>query len=473
MGVLDDQSVPSEAAKRRRARRDAVDADRSSGTTTGSMASVSNDGDRRRPQRGLFVNATRAEDHYRASRGRSATDVLWSVGRWFAIALFVPVQFLIALSRPRAVARQISQAPSRLRSNVRRWRMAAQERGTVAGTMQQFGRSTQTFVVEEWDDMRDGFPSAEELLNQSLQWGKVQLATWRVQLRPGPALWHQIGAASGVAAFAFAVLFGLFVAVHNGFERLARGDRLPLARIDIIGVEQLAESDVRRLLAVRPGDNLLNLDPAQIRARVEQNPWLRDVEVHLDLAAAVLSVRVAERRADLVLAGTPARLVDERGEAFKVLRATDPVDLPVLSGLAPDASPEVVAQVATYAREALSALDQGGGVGRKDVAEVLWHEDDGVSVLVRGGPPIRLGRTDFHERIARLRRALQAGKLPLQAVATVDLSLSDRMVVVPKLADAGRAVRKRLDAQGVSADHRARLLALEQERRGLVPAAVP
>lgn len=462
MSVLDEQTVSAEAAKRRRARRAQVSQE---------LEALD---DRRRVNRGLgFTNVSRAEDHWRASRGLGAVEVVGRVLWAGLILLFIPVQFVLALTRPREVARRFREAPSRLKSNARRWQMAARQGDTVAGFLSQVRTTTSTFVAHELQDMEGGFPSAEELLTRCIEWVREQGRTWRTQIRPGPVLVHQATGAAATGVFAFAVLFGLFVCTHNGLERLAAGDRLPLARIVVSGTQDVPEAEVKRLLGVRVGQNLLAMNPADLRQRLAANPWLRVVAVDRDLGEGVLSIEVEERRADLLLAGRPVRLLDERGEAFKTLAVGDPVDLPVLAGVPDTAPPELIATVASAARDVLAALDGSGPVERRDVAEVRWDEDDGFALLLRDGVPVRLGKSDFGPRLARLQRALVGGKLPLQAVAAVDLSLWDRMVVVPKIADAGGALRSRLEGQALTAAQRARLLELDRQRRGLSPPGVP
>ena len=57
--------------------------------------------------------------------------------------------------------------------------------------------------------------------------------------------------------------------------------------------------------------------------------------------------------------------------------------------------------------------------------------------MTRSGLPIHIGSEDFAARLGRLERAVASGDLPLEAVASVDVSLRDRLVVVPSVIEEG------------------------------------
>ena len=61
--------------------------------------------------------------------------------------------------------------------------------------------------------------------------------------------------------------------------------------------------------------------------------------------------------------------------------------------------------------------------------------------MTRNGLPIHIGSEDFAARLGRLERAVASGDLPLEAVASVDVSLRDRLVVVPR---SSKKARKRM-----------------------------
>ena len=173
---------------------------------------------------------------------------------------------------------------------------------------------------------------------------------------------------------------------------------------------------------------------------------------------------MVEHKPVMLLAGSPIRLLNESGEAFKPLEAEDPVDLPFLSLVdgADQDQPEMLREAAHGAVQILHALASGTALREVDVSEIRFEGDAGYVIVTRTGMPVRLGREDFAVRLGRLERAARSGSLPLHALASVDLGLRDRLVAVPRAArSARRAVRKRVSSQPMAPEQRARVLELQ------------
>lgn len=463
MGLLDNQRQLRELRSRRAAARRAPSAE---GSTSGSWAPL----ERRRPNRGAYLNTANPRELQRlAGLGRGAQLGHWL--RWglrgLLVALLVPVQFLILAAHPRELVRRFQEAPSRLRSHARRLRAQSRDRETPAGQLMEGLQFGAHFVDEEIRDMRDGFPSAEELAEGLISWGGRLSLRLRAGMRLLARAPGRLLEAASVAAFIWALGFGLFVAAHGAATAVEHSDALALHAIDVDGASRLSEAELRSALALSVGANLVKLDPAALAARVAAHPWVREATVRVDLPNHRVLLTVVERHADLILAGSPVHLVDGEGVAFKELGPGDPLDLAVLTGLPDDAAlhaQDLVREAARGARELLGALDHGRLFGRDDVAEIRWDGDDGYTIVTRDGLPIRVGRSEFGERLRRLERALASGKLPLSAVASVDVSLRDRMVVRPRGPDA--IARSGVDRQSLSPGQRARLLDLDRARRG-------
>jgi hypothetical protein len=127
-----------------------------------------------------------------------------------------------------------------------------------------------------------------------------------------------------------------------------------------------------------------------------------------------------------------------------------------------------VADAATGAVDVLHALSAGRAIASGDLSELHYEADDGFTLITRDGLPVRLGRRDFSDRLGRLERAVQSGDLPLDALASVDIGLRDRLVAVPlTTSKARRTLRKKVDEQPVDHADRQRMLHLQRIQRML------
>jgi len=473
MGVLDRQSIRRDLRNRR------------VGTAAGRRKPVA--AERRRPNRGAASSAqleairksrravvTGAHD--KAPRRRRRTSLagrLGAVARVLAMPLLLPVALLAMLARPRDLVRRVVDAPDRMRSQSRRLRNQARDPDTTAGRVAQTARVTAWYVREEMADMAGGFPSLR-LVARRLGEGAADVADAvgrRIGLLPETAQDDSAGERvfRGVALglVGAAVLVGLFLAGYQGLEAAKGSDQLALDRVAVLGLDRVVESDVLSRLPVRPGANLLELEPNRLGGAIADLAWVDTVDVRLDLRQRVLEVVVVEHRPALLLVDNGLHLVDEQGRAFKTLEAGDPADLPLLevAGLADD--PELLPRASLGALDILRAARAGRALRASDISEIRWEgEGKGFSVVTKAGLPIALGRQDFAARLGRLERAVASGQLPLDAVQRIDAGLRDRLVALPRArAEAKKTLRKAVEAQPVRKVQRNRMIHLDRIRR--------
>ncbi len=468
MGILDTQSIRlsnrrlgKRRLEQRRAARKAAAAAR----------------DRRRPGRGARTRSHQdttvdvSGRRRRRSRAR-LRDSIGGAGRVLLMLLLLPVQLLLLLLRPLELIRRLRETPGRVRSASRRLRMASRDPRSRPGRAWQTARLSAHFVREELADMQDGFPRPTELALAVLE------VLRELAARAGRAIGvlprdrrddvsDRLLHALSLGVISAAVLVGLFVASYQGIEAAKTSDRLAIKQVRVLGLERTPEEAVLARLPVAAGDNLLDLDLATLGRGARDLPWIDDVTVTRNLRDGLLTVRVVEHRPVFLMAGADLRLVDDQGRPFKPLDGEGPADLPVLA-LAPDLGPDEQAHAATGALEILRALAAGRALTATDVSEVRYDPDDGFALVTRGGLPVRLGRRDFADRLGRLERAVHTGSLPLDALASVDVGLRDRLVAVPLTTrKAERQIRKRVEEQPIDQDRRRRMLHLERIRRSI------
>ncbi len=424
--------------------------------------------ERRRPSRGL-----RDAPRRRRSSGRHGSRLLQSVdffsdfahgfGRVLLFLLLVPPLMLRLVLRPSELVTRVREAPTRLRATAKRVRVESRDPETVAGKAAKTGRMALWFLEEELADMRDGIPTAAEVRDDLRTGGATVLdqvaALIGLKERDGVSVRDRLGGALAMGLIMGTVGIGLFLAVFNGIEELKTSEHLELQTIDIVGLHWTAEADVLARLGAVPGDNMLELESAALGGPILDLPWVDRIEVSRDIAGRSIEVRVLEHHPALLVPGDTLSLMDDRGRLFKSWEAGEPFDLPLLTV----EQGELTETARKGALEVLHALGVGRSLGDDAVSEIRWHEVEGYSLVTRGGLPVHLGHRDFTARLDRLERAVGAGRLPLDALASVDAGLRDRLVVVPRKArKARRTVKKVIESQPTPRRDRARLLHLQR-----------
>jgi cell division septal protein FtsQ len=472
MGVLDRQSIRRDLRNRR------------VGTRAGSRRPTVPD--RRREGRGAPSQSQQAlrasrraavtgthESVRRRRRQRSVAGTLGAAARVLLTPLLLPVLLLSALARPGDLVRRLVDAPDRMRSRSRRLRHQARDPDTTAGKVAHTARITAWYLREELHDMSGGFPSPPEVA----RWLGARSAELleaiglRIGLVPrGPhddSAGERVFGAVALGIVGAAVFLGLFLAGYQALEAAKGSEQLALERIAVLGLDRVAEADVLARLPVRPGANLIELEADKLGGRIEGLAWVDTVDVRLNLRQRALEVLVVEHRPALLLVDGGLKLVDERGRAFKALESGDPADLPLLSidGWTGDA--ERLERAALGALDILRAARAGRAVRASDVSEIRWEgEGRGFSVVTRAGLPVVLGTEDFAARLGRVERAVASGRMPLDAVASIDAGLRDRLVAMPRARPKARkTLRKAVEAQPVQTVQRNRMIHLDRIRR--------
>ena len=430
--------------------------------------------DRRRPERGARGSVTPQDatlDVNGRRRQRLAVRCLTAIeagGRYLLIALLLPLSLLPALLRPRDFVRRVGEAPSRLRSTARRVRISSKDPRSRAGRFVEASKLSLHFVREELTDMQDGFPTAGEVaaaVSEKLRWllerGAAMVGFLPGDRRSEDATGRLLHSAS-LGLIGGVVVIGIFVSSFGGMEALKSSGRMSVQHVEILGLGQVGEADFLENLKAKVGDNLLELDLAGLKASAAEHPWIERVEVTRNLRDQTLTFRAVERRPALLLAGLSLKLVDDRGRVFKSHEAKDPVDFPILS-IEGEVDRSTRREALDGAIAILHALSAGRVVTAPQLSEVRFSEAEGFTLVTRAGLPIQVGREDFSARLGRLERAVSMGELPLDAVAMVDVSLRDRLVVVPRATKkARRVLNRKVESQPVAKERRSRMLHLRR-----------
>ncbi len=175
--------------------------------------------------------------------------------------------------------------------------------------------------------------------------------------------------------------------------------RFAIADIEVLGCERRPSDAVAAETGLTVGSNVFAADLDAARARLLADPWIAEATLARRLPGTVL-VQVTERRPAALVALGDLWIASADGEPFKKLEPGDPIDLPIVSGLDPEALAEDKEGALRKIRRAIDLAieyEHGTLARRMPLQEVHVEADGGFSLvvgrsameLVLGGPPFR------------------------------------------------------------------------------------
>lgn len=107
---------------------------------------------------------------------------------------------------------------------------------------------------------------------------------------------------------------------------------LNITRIEVLGNHpHLTDRQVVILSEIRPENNIFAIDFETVRARLLRHPWIESVRLRREFPGTV-RIHVTEHKPLALLLANDLYLVSVDGKIFKKANATDPRELPVLTG---------------------------------------------------------------------------------------------------------------------------------------------
>jgi len=175
--------------------------------------------------------------------------------------------------------------------------------------------------------------------------------------------------------------------------------RFAITDIAVVGTERRTTADIVAESGLALGANVFAADLDAARSRVLADPWISEATLARRLPGTIL-MQVTERKPVTLVAAGDLFLAGADGEPFKKFEPTDPVDLPVVTGLRPERLTEDhVGAVRTIRRAVdLAAEYERGALSARLPLEEVHVEANGAFALVvgrsaleliLGGPPFR------------------------------------------------------------------------------------
>lgn len=245
----------------------------------------------------------------------------------------------------------------------------------------------------------------------------------------------------------FLAIVALVVAGGWSATRLVlNAPALQVGHLTIRGNERLSTGEILALVDELRGQNILTVQLGEWRERVLTSQWVEDAAIRRVLPST-LEITVRERRpmgvgrlgTTLYLVDPHGVIVDEYGPNYA------DIDLPIIDGLAappPRAAGLIDGPRAEFAARVLSALaakpELVKRVSQLDVSDV----HNAVVILDGDTALLRLGESDFAERLQQYLDLAPALRSKVAAIDYVDLRFDERLYVRPAVRPSSAPARK-------------------------------
>ena len=230
------------------------------------------------------------------------------------------------------------------------------------------------------------------------------------------------------------LLAGAAAVVAAAVQWLLTSPRFAVAVVEVQGTSRLSPAEVREAAAISPGENLFRLNSEEVVARLRQLGPVKRAEVIRSFPNRV--TLVVEERVPFTLAQA-GRLywLDEDGVSLgPEPRAVTP-RLPVITGIRPEEtrSGGAAAEDARAAVSLIRSMLRTGSPLTREISEIHMSGADGPVLYTVDGIEVRLGTTDWEDRLGRLEGVLTQIRSLGEPMEYVDLRFRGQVVFKPRL----------------------------------------
>lgn len=243
------------------------------------------------------------------------------------------------------------------------------------------------------------------------------------------------------------VTFGLAYGSLLGYRFATTSPTFALRAVTVTGAGRASENALVKLGGVTLGTNLFMLDTGAIERALAAHPWVKHVSVRRHLPST-LAIDVTEHTPVAMMSLGDLYLVNTEGEPFKRVQASEPIDLPLLTGVEREDliahRDESLAAVRTTLAVIDSYAKSGASKGHR-LSEV--HVDEmGVTLITDSGEEIRMGEggvTEKLERLERVRRELASRQLTAELIRLDNRARPNWVTVQPRTQPTPSAVSEK------------------------------
>lgn len=241
----------------------------------------------------------------------------------------------------------------------------------------------------------------------------------------------------------------LIIAVLAFISRFVYGHMMvsPLLTLQKVTIEGCHETSERKLLSLTQLDrkpNLLSVDLAELRSKIEATPWIEQAEIKR-IFPDKISIKITERNPAAIILLERLYYIDGQGVIFARVPKGHQIGYPVLTGLRRDdfkAHPDQSRLLVSKALSLIKLIEGAEVFSKKDISEIHMDKALGINLYSNDGAiEIKLGLDHFEAKWRRLERVWRhLHERPLKP-ASIDCNYEKRVIV--KLQDVTTFFTKR------------------------------
>ncbi|MFO7565611.1 MAG: FtsQ-type POTRA domain-containing protein [Enhygromyxa sp.] len=225
-----------------------------------------------------------------------------------------------------------------------------------------------------------------------------------------PREWpRRLGVAALKLGSVVVVAWALLLAGREVYEYATTSPRFEVRHFIYEPTPHLDDDQLRELLAIEPGTNILACELPELSERIAAHPWVAQAIVTRNLPDT-LQVEVVEHTPEAIVLAERFYLVNGEGKPFKPVERGERGELPIITGidraLLAEQRDVAVAQI----ERALDLLRLYRSKQRPKLGEIHLDEDGSITLYTASsGTQLLLGRGEFEARLDRwdaLRAAL-------------------------------------------------------------------
>jgi cell division septal protein FtsQ len=224
---------------------------------------------------------------------------------------------------------------------------------------------------------------------------------------------------------------------------------LTLHEITIEGCQKTSEKDILSMTQLDRQRNILSIDLAKLRRKVQANPWIERAEIRR-IFPDRSSIKITERKPVAIILLDHLYYIDGQGVIFARVPKGHEIGHPVLTGLSLDdfkTHPDEAWELVSKALRVIRVIEGGKILSQREISEIHMDKAFGLSIYTTDWAiEIKLG-LDLYEakwkRLERVWRYLRKG--PLRP-AYIDCNYEKRVIV--KMNDVTAFYAKKLIKKG-------------------------
>ena len=236
-----------------------------------------------------------------------------------------------------------------------------------------------------------------------------------------------ISGLSLVTVMSFAFIFG--------YDLFTQSSYFKTVYLDVRGCSTLEESAVITQAKLAHGLNIFSVNLTTTRKRLLAHPWISEAEVSREIPSGI-RIRIKEHEPLAIIDINRKFLLNKQGDLFKEWEVIDPVNLPVVNGLA---FSDLNVGVRPYSRPfnaVMTVLRLGQHkssiLTNNEIRKIEVDKDIGLTIYANNSlGALKLGYDDYPSKFKRLQEVLFYLKKNKnkQILNSIDLNNPNRIVV--------------------------------------------